>query len=65
MKRLTEMCRRLVAEEGQGLGEYGLILSMVVVIALIAVTLFGTRMHNMYQNNGNQVNVAITQSSAG
>ncbi len=39
-------------EEGQTLVEYGLLISLLALVVLGAVALFGTRMKGMWGNNG-------------
>ena len=39
-------------EDGQTLIEYGLIISLLALVSILAVTLFGRRVSNMWGNNG-------------
>jgi len=48
---LTSINRRkatLLEENGQGLSEYGLILSLVAIVVIIALALVGTSVRNIY-----------------
>ena len=44
-------------ERGQGLAEYALILSLIAVVAISAVTFFGTQLNSLLSMIG--VNVAL------
>lgn len=39
-------------EEGQTLVEYGLLISLLALVSILAVTLLGRRVSNMWGNNG-------------
>lgn len=41
-------------EEGQTLVEYGILISLIALVVIGAVTLFGSRMAAMWGNNGNK-----------
>ncbi|RYG74564.1 Flp family type IVb pilin [bacterium] len=41
-------------EEGQTLVEYGLLISLLALVVIAAVTLFGRRVSNMWGNNSNK-----------
>ena len=44
-----ELIRRFVREEeGQGLVEYALILGLIAVVAIVALTLSGSSINNMF-----------------
>jgi len=50
------MLKKLFTDEtGQGLIEYGLVVALIAVIAIIAVRLFGDRVSGMYANSNDQV----------
>jgi len=44
-------------EEGQGMLEYALIISFVALVVFAALTIFGTRIANVYNSVANSVNV--------
>jgi len=39
---------RLSNEEGQTMGEYGLIIALVAVVIIVAITLLGTNLSNLW-----------------
>ncbi len=41
-------------EEGQTLVEYGLLISLIALVAIGAISLFGKRMSNMWGTNANK-----------
>jgi pilus assembly protein Flp/PilA len=41
-------------EEGQTLVEYGLLISLLALVVIAAVSLFGSRMSNMWGSNANK-----------
>ncbi|MBA2556098.1 MAG: Flp family type IVb pilin [Chloroflexi bacterium] len=53
------MLKRFVAwwqaEEGQGLAEYALILSLVAIVALVALTFLGTEVSGILNDVGSAV----------
>lgn len=48
MKKL-KLLYKILREEGQGLAEYGLILSLIVFVALSMVSIVAGRIDEMYQ----------------
>jgi Flp pilus assembly pilin Flp len=42
-------------EEGQGLAEYALILSLIAILAIAAVAFFGSQLANLIQYIGSRV----------
>jgi pilus assembly protein Flp/PilA len=42
-------------EEGQGLAEYGLILSLIAIVAIIALIVIGGQLSKILSNVGNSV----------
>ena len=40
---------RLSNEEGQTMGEYGLIIALVAVVVIVAITLLGTNLSQLWE----------------
>ena len=52
-----ELSRRFIIEEsGQGLVEYGFIIALVVLVAVVGVIAFGVSVEELYDNIHTQVN---------
>jgi pilus assembly protein Flp/PilA len=47
-------------EEGQGMVEYGLIIALVAVVAIVGLTLLGPQIRSLFQNISNQLPTATT-----
>jgi Flp pilus assembly pilin Flp len=45
-----------LAERGQSLAEYALIVALIVIVALVALTLFGTQINDILSIVRNQIN---------
>ncbi len=43
-------------ESGQSLAEYALIVALIVIVALVALTLFGTQINDILSAIANQIN---------
>ena len=43
-------------EGGQSLAEYALIVTLIVIVALVALTLFGTQINDILSLIANQIN---------
>ncbi len=43
-------------ESGQSLAEYALIVALIVIVALVALTLFGTQINDILSMIANQIN---------
>lgn len=57
LKTLQEVLRRLTKEEsGQGMTEYGLILALIAVAAIVALVLMGGKLSNMFGTTANNIN---------
>lgn len=52
MNKLMSLVRD---EEGQGMVEYGLILSLIAVVVIGALTLMGGNLNNMFTNAANNI----------
>jgi len=50
--------RRLEAQDGQGLAEYALILAFIAIVAISAVTFFGTSVNNQLSYIGSSIQSA-------
>jgi Flp pilus assembly pilin Flp len=48
--------RAPLAERGQSLAEYALIVALIVIVALVALTLFGTQINDILSIVRNQIN---------
>jgi Flp pilus assembly pilin Flp len=44
------------AERGQSLAEYALIVALIVIVALVALTLFGTQINDILSMIAHQIN---------
>jgi Flp pilus assembly pilin Flp len=42
--------------QGQSLAEYALIVALIVIVALVALTLFGTQINDILSMIANQIN---------
>lgn len=47
---MKEMMRFLKDEEGQGMVEYGLIIGLVAVVVIVALTVLGPKIGDMFNN---------------
>jgi pilus assembly protein Flp/PilA len=47
-------------EEGQGMVEYGLIIALVAVVAIVGLTLLGPQIRSLFQNISKQLPTATT-----
>jgi pilus assembly protein Flp/PilA len=47
--------RNLEREEGQTLAEYGLILALIALVVIIAVTVLGGQINDIFKNIGSQI----------
>ncbi len=57
MKSLMKKVKGFVSnEEGQGLVEYALLLALIAIIVIVALTLLGKKVNNVYQNIGDSLN---------
>lgn len=52
MKRMTDHRN----DSGQSLAEYALIVALIVIVALVALTLFGTQINDILSAIANQIN---------
>ena len=43
-------------DRGQSLAEYALIVALIVIVALVALTLFGTQINDILSMIANQIN---------
>jgi Flp pilus assembly pilin Flp len=43
-------------QSGQSLAEYALIVALIVIVALVALTLFGTQINDILSMIANQIN---------
>jgi len=56
MVRFEKLARRFVrGEEGAALAEYGILVAFIAVIAITAVTFFGSRMLNKFSQYANSL----------
>jgi pilus assembly protein Flp/PilA len=55
MRLFVLLTGRLHREEGQGLAEYALILSLIAVIAVAALVFLGTRISSMLSTIGENI----------
>lgn len=47
---LAPLIARLLAEDGQDLAEYGLLLLLIAVVVIVAVALVGTQISTLFQS---------------
>jgi pilus assembly protein Flp/PilA len=47
-------------EEGQGMVEYGLIIALVAVVAIVGLTLLGPQIRSLFENISKQLPTATT-----
>jgi pilus assembly protein Flp/PilA len=45
-------------EEGQGMVEYGLIIALVAVVAIVGLTVLGPQIRDLFKSIGNQLTAA-------
>lgn len=58
LERFRRLVRRqlgLVAEEGQGLAEYALILALIAIVAIVALIFLGTQVSGIISDVGNSI----------
>ena len=48
--------RQAARSRGQSLAEYALIVALIVIVALVALTLFGTQINDILSIIANQIN---------
>lgn len=48
--------RQVTESSGQSLAEYALIVALIVIVALVALTLFGTQINDILSIIANQIN---------
>ena len=56
MKKLKQM---FMAEEGQGMVEYGLILALVAVVVIVILTTMGGQLKAIFTNISNGLQVGV------
>ena len=49
-KAWMKLLQKMQREEGQGLVEYGLIIALVAVVAIVGLVLLGPRLSTMFTN---------------
>ena len=54
----------LMDENGQGMVEYGLILALIAVAAIVVLTGLGDKVKGVFNNVENQLSPALSSSSA-
>ena len=52
----TERVMHRSREDGQSLAEYALIVALIVIVALVALTLFGSQINDILSMIANQIN---------
>ena len=57
MKNVVKLFK---SEEGQGMVEYGLIIALVAVVAIVGLTLLGHKIRDMFTNIAGQLNANPT-----
>ena len=55
LKKLVELKNRFNQEEGQGMVEYGLIIALVAVVAIVGLVLLGPRLSTLFTNITNSL----------
>jgi pilus assembly protein Flp/PilA len=65
IKEAAQMKKNLFActmkdEEGQGMVEYGLIIALVAVVAIVGLTLLGPQIKSLFLNISKQLPTATT-----
>ncbi len=57
MKNIVKLFK---SEEGQGMVEYGLIIALVAVVAIVGLTLLGPKIRDMFTNIAGKLNANPT-----
>ena len=57
MKNVVKLFK---SEEGQGMVEYGLIIALVAVVAIVGLTLLGPKIRDMFTNIAGKLNANPT-----
>ena len=56
MQKLKNAVTRFVSnEEGAALAEYGILIAFIAIVAIVAVTFFGTKISNKFSDIGNHM----------
>lgn len=54
MQKLKNAVTRFIAnDEGAALAEYGILIAFIAIVAIVAVTFFGTKISNKFSQLGN------------
>src|SRR3954467_1185575 len=56
MQEVWSRVNGLKRDSGQSLAEYALIVALIVIVALVALTLFGTQINDILSMTANQIN---------
>jgi len=56
MQEVWSRVNGLKRDSGQSLAEYALIVALIVIVALVALTLFGTQINDILSMIANQIN---------
>ena len=56
MQEVSSRVTGLKRDSGQSLAEYALIVALIVIVALVALTLFGTQINDILSAIANQIN---------
>jgi Flp pilus assembly pilin Flp len=56
MQEVRSRVNGLKRDSGQSLAEYALIVALIVIVALVALTLFGTQINDILSMIANQIN---------
>lgn len=56
MQKLNNAVTRFISnEEGAALAEYGILIAFIAIVAIVAVTFFGTKISNKFSDIGNHM----------